>query len=99
MFRLVADENSLLEALPRKMKADLAISVHYEILSKVTLFQDCDKMLLFDLVLKLKPVLYLPKDFICLKVKHVEIHHENTCTGTCNVWPIHCLVRAGRDRN
>ena len=50
------------------MKADLAISVHYEILSKVTLFQDCDKMLLFDLVLKLKPVLYLPKDFICLKV-------------------------------
>ena len=50
------------------MKADLAIHVHYDILSKVQLFQDCDKMLLFDLVLKLKPVLYLPKDYICRKV-------------------------------
>ena len=36
-FRL--DENSLLEALPQKMKADLAIHVHYDILSKVQLFQ------------------------------------------------------------
>ncbi|KAI0207206.1 Cyclic nucleotide-gated cation channel beta-1, partial [Lamellibrachia satsuma] len=61
------DENSLLEALPQKMKADLAIHVHYDILSKVQLFQDCEKNLLFDLVLKLKPVLFLPSDYICKK--------------------------------
>ena len=65
---MFSDENLLLDALPKKMKADLAIHVHYDILSKVQLFQDCDKMLLFDLVLKLKPVLYLPKDYICRKV-------------------------------
>ena len=50
------------------MKADLAIHVHYKILSKVQLFQDCEKNLLFDLVLKLKPVLFLPEGYICKKV-------------------------------
>lgn len=30
--------------------------------------QDCEKNLLFDLVVKLKPVLYLPRDYICKKV-------------------------------
>ena len=63
------NENSLLEALPLKMKADLAVHVHFQTLSKVQLFQDCDKNLLFDLVLKLNPVLYLPGDYICQKVR------------------------------
>ncbi|CAD5110909.1 DgyrCDS271 [Dimorphilus gyrociliatus] len=61
------NENFLLEALPKKMKADLAIHVHYDILSKVSLFQDCDKNLLYDLVLKLQPQLFLPNDYICRK--------------------------------
>lgn len=61
------NENFLLEALPKKMKADLAIHVHFDILSKVSLFQDCDKNLLYDLVLKLKPQLFLPNDYICRK--------------------------------
>jgi len=34
-----ADENSLLEALPKKMKTDLAIHVHFNTLNKVKLFQ------------------------------------------------------------
>jgi len=34
-----ADENSLLEALPKKMKTDLAIHVHFNTLTKVNLFQ------------------------------------------------------------
>lgn len=29
--------------------------------------QDCDKTLLSDLILKLKPVIFLPGDFICVK--------------------------------
>ena len=35
----VSDENSLLDPLPKKMRADLAIHVHYKTLSKVALFQ------------------------------------------------------------
>ncbi|XP_074644365.1 cyclic nucleotide-gated channel beta-1-like [Tubulanus polymorphus] len=61
------NENSLIDTLPRKMRTDLAIHVHFQTLSKVKLFQDCDKNLLYDMILKLKPVLYLPGDFICKK--------------------------------
>ncbi|KAG8190258.1 hypothetical protein JTE90_001342 [Oedothorax gibbosus] len=57
----------ILDTLPRKMKTDVAINVHYKTLVKVQLFKDCDKALLRDLVLQLKPVLFLPGDFICKK--------------------------------
>lgn len=63
-----ADETGLMMCLPKKLRTDLAIHVHFNTLSKVKLFQDCDKNLLFDMVLKLKPVLYLPGDFVCKKV-------------------------------
>ncbi|XP_069951931.1 cyclic nucleotide-gated channel beta-3 isoform X2 [Cherax quadricarinatus] len=61
------DEMKCLESLPKKMRTDIAINVHIQILSKVQLFQDCDKALLRDLVLKLQPVLYLPGDYVCKK--------------------------------
>ncbi|CAK9297073.1 unnamed protein product [Gordionus sp. m RMFG-2023] len=61
------DENEFLDFLSLKMQTDIAISVHYETLSKVQLFQDCERNLLRDLVLKLKPVVYLPGDYICKK--------------------------------
>ena len=56
----------------------MAIHVHFNTLSKVQLFQECDKSLLFDLVTKLKPTLYLPGDYICRKVgfNEVIIHNE-----------------------
>ena len=101
-----ADEQLALKALPKKMKADLAIHVHLDTLSKVTLFQvhmyvcmyvcmcvctyvlythvytymhkctilspastqDCEKTLLRELVLKLRPCLFVPNDYICKKV-------------------------------
>ncbi|KAK4313765.1 hypothetical protein Pmani_014920 [Petrolisthes manimaculis] len=63
----VLDEMRCLESLPRKMRTDIAINVHIQTLSKVQLFQDCDKALLRDLVLKLQPVLYLPGDYVCKK--------------------------------
>ncbi|XP_041375408.1 cyclic nucleotide-gated cation channel beta-1-like isoform X2 [Gigantopelta aegis] len=63
----MTDEKTLLDSLPKKLQTDLAISVHFNTLSKVQLFQDCDKNLLYDLVLKLRPVLYLPHDYICEK--------------------------------
>lgn len=70
-----ADENLLLETLPKILKSDIAISVHLKTLSKVQLFQDCEKNLLYDLVLKLKPVLYLPGDYICRKVSTKVLRH------------------------
>ncbi|GFS00676.1 cyclic nucleotide-gated cation channel [Elysia marginata] len=61
------DERSLVSSLPKKLQADLAINVHFNTLSKVRLFQDCERNLLYDLVLKLKPILFLPGDYICRK--------------------------------
>ncbi|CAJ0576173.1 unnamed protein product, partial [Mesorhabditis spiculigera] len=61
------DEKKLIEKLPLKLQTDLALSVHYNTLSKVKLFQDCDRAFLRDLVLKLRPVIYLPGDLVCKK--------------------------------
>lgn len=64
----ISDENKILDTLPQKLKTDVAINVHIKTLGKVQLFHDCDEALLRDLVLKLRPVLYLPGDYICRKV-------------------------------
>ncbi|VDD81639.1 unnamed protein product [Mesocestoides corti] len=61
------DENMLIDALPLKLKTDMLIDVHYKTLSKVSLFKDCERTMIFDLICKLKPVLFLPGAFICEK--------------------------------
>ena len=48
------DEERVLGMLPDKLKAEIATHVHIETLKKVKIFQDCEKGLLTDLVLKLK---------------------------------------------
>ncbi|XP_038070088.1 cyclic nucleotide-gated cation channel beta-3-like isoform X2 [Patiria miniata] len=65
--RELLNEKEIMKNVPIKMQTDIAIHVHMDTLSKVSLFQDCDKMLLRDLVLKLRPVLFLPGDYICRK--------------------------------
>lgn len=79
IFRLVnilfLDENMLIDALPLKLKKDVLIDVHYQTLSKVSLFKDCERTMIFDLIGKLKPVLFLPGALICKKVKFYCIFH------------------------
>ena len=48
------NEEDVLEALPDKLKAEIAIHVHLDTLKQVKLFQDCEPGLLTELVLKLK---------------------------------------------
>lgn len=61
------DEDQILDSLPEKLKAEIAIHVHYDTLKRVKLFQDCEPGLLTELVLKLKLQVFSPGDYICRK--------------------------------
>ncbi|XP_071779248.1 uncharacterized protein cngb1a [Centroberyx gerrardi] len=61
------DEQELLIQLPTKMRMDIAVDVNYSIVSKVALFQGCDRQMVFDMLTRLKSVVYLPGDFVCKK--------------------------------
>ncbi|XP_077476225.1 cyclic nucleotide-gated channel beta-3-like [Stigmatopora argus] len=61
------DEQELLVQLPAKMRQDMAVDVNYAIVSKVALFQGCDRQMVFDMLTRLKSVVYLPGDFVCKK--------------------------------
>uniref|UniRef100_A0A3Q3W2A3 Cyclic nucleotide-binding domain-containing protein n=1 Tax=Mola mola TaxID=94237 RepID=A0A3Q3W2A3_MOLML len=61
-------EQELLVQLPTKMRLDIAVDVNYAIVSKVALFQQgCDRQMVFDMLTRLKSVVYLPGDFVCKK--------------------------------
>ncbi|NWX13991.1 CNGB1 protein, partial [Aegotheles bennettii] len=61
------DESELLVQLPDKMRLDIAIEVNYNIVSKVALFQGCDRQMIFDMLKRLRSVVYLPNDYVCKK--------------------------------
>nr|ANV21129.1 cGMP-gated cation channel beta-X [Geotria australis] len=61
------DESELLDKLPTKMRLEIAIDVNYTIVSKVDLFKGCDRQMIYDMLLRLKSVVYLPGDFVCKK--------------------------------
>ncbi|XP_032813579.2 cyclic nucleotide-gated channel beta-1-like [Petromyzon marinus] len=61
------DESELLEKLPIKMRLEIAIDVNYTIVNKVALFKGCDRQMIYDMLLRLKSVVYLPGDFVCKK--------------------------------
>ncbi|XP_058884738.1 cyclic nucleotide-gated cation channel alpha-4 [Acipenser ruthenus] len=66
-------ENEILQLLPDRLRAEVAVSVHMGTLSKVTIFQNCEMSLLEELVLKLKPQVYSPREYVC---KKGDIGHE-----------------------
>lgn len=51
------DEGQVMDTLPDKLKAEIAIHVHLDTLKQVKIFQDCEPGLLAELVLKLQVVL------------------------------------------
>ena len=59
------DEESILGMLPDKLKAEIAMHVHLETLKKVRIFQECERGLLTELVLKLE--VFSPGDYVCRK--------------------------------
>ncbi|XP_076024321.1 cyclic nucleotide gated channel subunit alpha 2b [Genypterus blacodes] len=61
------DEQEVLKNLPNKLRAEIAINVHLETLKKVRIFQNCEAGLLVELVLKLRPQVFSPGDYICRK--------------------------------
>ncbi|KAI5125273.1 Cyclic Nucleotide-Gated Cation Channel Alpha-3 [Manis pentadactyla] len=61
------NEKEVLKNLPDKLKVEIAINVHLDTLKKVRIFQDCEAGLLVELVLKLRPAVFSPGDYICKK--------------------------------
>ncbi|XP_059139931.1 cyclic nucleotide-gated cation channel beta-1-like [Physella acuta] len=62
-----ADEEKSLSLLPDKLKAEIAIHVHLDTLKRVEIFQATEAGFLCELVLRLRPVLFSPGDYICRK--------------------------------
>ena len=60
-------EKDILEALPNKLRAEIAIHVHFATLKRVQIFEECEAGLLEELVLKLRPQVFSPGDYICRK--------------------------------
>ncbi|XP_046706388.1 cyclic nucleotide-gated cation channel beta-1-like isoform X2 [Silurus meridionalis] len=61
------DEDELLMQLPDKMRLDIAVDVNYSIVSKVPLFEGCDRQMIYDMLKRLRSVVYLPGDYVCKK--------------------------------
>ncbi|KAM6143018.1 cyclic nucleotide-gated channel beta-3 [Phoenicopterus ruber ruber] len=61
------DESELLEQMPTKMQLAIAIDVNFAIVNKVDLFKGCDTQMIYDMLLRLKSIVYLPGDFVCKK--------------------------------
>ncbi|KAJ8004529.1 hypothetical protein DPEC_G00137220 [Dallia pectoralis] len=71
--RKITRENEILQQLPVQLQTEIAVSVHLPILSKVTIFQNCETSLLEELVLKLTPQVYSPGEYVCRKG---DVGHE-----------------------
>ncbi|XP_030642488.1 cyclic nucleotide-gated cation channel alpha-4 [Chanos chanos] len=69
----ITRENEILLQLPVTLRTAIAVSVHLPILSKVTIFQNCETSLLEELVLKLTPQVYSPGEYVCRKG---DVGHE-----------------------
>ncbi|OQR69305.1 cyclic nucleotide-gated olfactory channel-like, partial [Tropilaelaps mercedesae] len=67
MTQKSSDEERSVGCLPDKLKAEIAIHVHLDTLKRVEIFQNTEAGFLCELVLRLRPVLFSPGDYICRK--------------------------------
>jgi voltage-gated potassium channel len=58
-------DDQVLDSLPRALRADLAVHLHRDLLAKVPVLKDAGPEVLRDLVVALRPAVYLPGDLIC----------------------------------
>ncbi|XP_068792221.1 cyclic nucleotide-gated channel alpha-4 [Struthio camelus] len=63
----LTEERGVLRHLPARLRAEVAASVHLPALRKVALFQSCERGVLEELVLKLRPQVFSPGEFVCRK--------------------------------
>uniref|UniRef100_A0A6G1SB89 Cyclic nucleotide-gated cation channel alpha-3 n=1 Tax=Aceria tosichella TaxID=561515 RepID=A0A6G1SB89_9ACAR len=61
------DEERSVACLPDRLKAEIAIHVNLDTLKRVDIFRATEVGFLRDLVLRLKPVLFSPGDYVCRK--------------------------------
>ena len=61
------DEEEVLALLPDKLRASVAMNVHLETLKKVKLFENLEPGFLLEVVLRLRPQVFSPGDFVCKK--------------------------------
>lgn len=61
------DSDSVLEELPGSFQLEICMNVHEDTLKRVAIFQECERGLLAQLVLKLTMVVFGPGDYICRK--------------------------------
>ncbi|VEL34425.1 unnamed protein product [Protopolystoma xenopodis] len=60
-------EDTVLQSLPHRLRAEIALHVHLDTLKQVEIFQNTEEGFLSELVLRLRPVLFGPGDYICKK--------------------------------
>ncbi|KAG5442467.1 Cyclic nucleotide-gated cation channel subunit A [Clonorchis sinensis] len=63
----ITDEDNVLNSLPDKLKAEIAIQMHLDTLKRVEIFQNTEEGFLSELVLRLRMVLFAPGDYVCRK--------------------------------
>jgi hypothetical protein len=61
------EPNDLSLNISPHLQAEIAINVHLDTLKRVEIFQNTEAGFLCELVLRLRPVLFSPGDFICRK--------------------------------
>ena len=66
-------ELDFLDELPHSIKTRIYLHLHQELLEKVPLFKDADKGFIEDLVIKLKPRILPPNDYI---IREEQLGHE-----------------------
>ena len=71
-YTLVGGMTNFDDLFTDKLKGEIAIHVHLDTLKRVEIFQNTEAGFLCELVLRLRPVLFSPGDYICRKGNKIQ---------------------------